>query len=677
MRTKGNQPLELPEGFNHELGVPSHVEKAGVFHATYMAARFSYKLAASGTPDDLEILERAIDTLTQKCQELNPDDPHYGNFRWELEDPIVEDLNAVHFAMIQLIPIGLRFRNRLSGQCYMQIIESTRLALWEIERIDVGLEYTNICLKDIINSILGGQLLRDDHFIRRGKEKLWDWLAFTYDSGGVSELNSPVYTNLVIEVMSLLADLSKDQEAATLARLISSRIALVYALRIHPQTGRLAGPFSRCYRPQLLGEAGPEKDFIKRAIERGELPGWMESVLHSLPLPADLLEGYDHEKGLFYTTHMSESFTMGVATSELTTQENRYIAGQSNVFTMNFKTPEEKMGGLVFTRYSMDENWLGDFQPNAGRPTVQFLLDEGRFHGVANSNHAIGVYSPKFMGAWQTRSAAKMVLVVSKSEYVREILVNGEVVESVPCDLPDKALVCFEFEETLLGIRLFDRTDLWAKAPIQLIEREGELLLEVYNYKGPNKTFWELANPGSFYKGQPKCAFYAEAVEKSAYASLKSFSAEMATSSFRDESSIAENRSSNGSNRPWILECKRDGNAVGISVDLNDWKLLRRWNEKGDLDYPLLESPVARQSSGGIIEVEGARLDCGQAKVWIYGNQQSQLYVAGGIADEATDLRLEIPGQSMVVKDFRYGLIQVEAGEVELDANPEARVQNS
>ena len=37
------------------------------------------------------------------CQELNQDDPHYGNFFWEKEEGIVEDLNAVEFVLIRFI----------------------------------------------------------------------------------------------------------------------------------------------------------------------------------------------------------------------------------------------------------------------------------------------------------------------------------------------------------------------------------------------------------------------------------------------------------------------------------------------------------------------------------------------------------------------------------------------
>jgi len=675
MDTEIVSSVEIPEGFNRELGVPSRVEDTGVFHSTVMAARFAYDLAKNGAPEDLEILERAIDTLTQKCQELNPDDPHFGNFCWELEDAGVEDLNAVHFAMIQMIPIMLRFGDRLSETSREQILKSTRLALAEIEWIDVGLDYTNIVLKDIINTILGGEMLEDEHYVQRGKQKLKDWLEFTYVSGGVTEINSPVYTNLVLEVMVLLSDLSKDPEVATLGRLISARMGLVYALRVHLKTGRLAGPFSRSYRPHLLGEVGPELDFINRSISNGELPGWIKKVLGTLPMPGDLLEGYDEEKELFYASHMSDSFSMGVATRELITQENRYIAGQSNVFTMNFKTPEDAMGGLVFTRYTMDENWLGDFRSTPARTSKGLLLDEGRFFGVANGNRAIGVYSPKFMGSWETRSAAKMVIIISNKEYLREVMVNGEAVESFPHDVPEKALVSFGFEESLLAIRLFDRTDLGVDAPLRLIERDGELLLEVYNYKGSEKTFWELAYPGSFYKGQPKCAFYAESAERSDYSSLKDFSEQVATGEFSDQSDAEPGRFTRDQIRAWNLGYARDEKSVGLSVDLLQWQLLRRWNENGDLDYPLLESSVASQSEGGTIQVDGARLHCGNAKLWLYGSRESDLWVLGGIADKASDLTLEFPDRSLQVNRFRYGIIKVEAGQVVLDANPEATAE--
>ncbi len=471
--------------------------------------------------------------------------------------------------------------------------------------------------------------------------------------------------------MVLLADLCKDPEVASLSRLISARMGLVYALRIHPETGRLAGPFCRCYQPQLLGQAGPEVDFIKRSLENGELPKWIDSAVGSIQRPGNLLEGYDANNELCYATHLSDSYSLGVASRELITQENRYIAGQSNVFTMNFKTPEDRMGGLVFTRYSMDENWLGDFQPNAGRTASHFLLDEGQFFGIANGSRAIGVYSPKFMGAWEARSAAKLVFVISRSDYVREILVNGKVVESLPCRIPDRSLICFGFEESFLAILLFERTDLGVHSPIQLYERDGELVLEVYNYKGAKKTFWELAWPGSFYLGQPKCAFYAEAGERADCDSIQAFAMNISQGQVTDESESVPGHRTRNKVRKWDLEYSRGGESLGMSIDLMNWNLLRRWNERGDLTFPLLESPIARQSTSGTLEVEDVSLDCGSARMWIYKNRQADLVVMGGIAKIATDLNLKLPGKSINVRNFRYGIIKMEAGELVLDANPE------
>ena len=38
--------------------------------------------------------------------------PHYGNFRWEFEDEAVEDLNAVQFVLVRLIPLLLNDSDR-------------------------------------------------------------------------------------------------------------------------------------------------------------------------------------------------------------------------------------------------------------------------------------------------------------------------------------------------------------------------------------------------------------------------------------------------------------------------------------------------------------------------------------------------------------------------------------
>ena len=55
-------------------------------------------------------------------------------------------------------------------------------------------------------------------------------------------------------------------------------------------------------------------------------------------MPGPVVEGYDADRGLVFTSWLSPSFSLGTASAQLDSQANRYIAGQSNVFTMNFTT---------------------------------------------------------------------------------------------------------------------------------------------------------------------------------------------------------------------------------------------------------------------------------------------------------------------------------------------------
>ena len=119
----------------------------------------------------------AIFRAVLACQEVRDTQPHRGNFRWALEDEAVEDLNAVQFVLFYCIPVLCKTSDALPPDLVAAMRRAIALGLEEIAHIDVALAYTNIVLKDIANSCLGGQLLSDNNIGQRGREKLVRWMA--------------------------------------------------------------------------------------------------------------------------------------------------------------------------------------------------------------------------------------------------------------------------------------------------------------------------------------------------------------------------------------------------------------------------------------------------------------------------------------------------------------------
>ena len=139
----------------------------GVFHSAWMSAEYAVALVERGSGAEIERAEAVIHAVLG-CQDTDRRSPHFGNFRWEHEDEAVEDLNAVQFVLVRLIPLLLNRSERLSGELVERARARIRLGLDAIRRIDVSPKYSNIVAQDIANSVLGGQLLNLPEYTQRG-----------------------------------------------------------------------------------------------------------------------------------------------------------------------------------------------------------------------------------------------------------------------------------------------------------------------------------------------------------------------------------------------------------------------------------------------------------------------------------------------------------------------------
>jgi hypothetical protein len=662
------EPLPLPPDYNPKTHLQYQTTENGIFHESRKGAAFAQKLVANGTPQDLELAEKVLEVVLG-CQELHPDDPHYGNFYWMLEDSVVFDLNAVEFALERLVPMMLEHGERLPAPLQTRVLDCIRLGLAEIEKLDVRIVYSNITLLDILNTCLGGELLGDERIARRGYQKLVDWMALTDANGTPYEFNSPTYTWVDIRALQELVRLVRDPDTRTRARAAIARLGLSVALHLHPGTGRWAGPHGRAYQPSIHCETPAEIGMLREWVASGALPAWTLDALEQRPAQMQVDETAFVPFQTTTTTFHSPSFALGVASRE--------HSGQTNVLMAHYTRPGASRPGVIYTnkpgviytRYLINDKWLGDFYHATDRTKSRNLIDEGRFWGVQQGSRAIGLYSlPGNLGFIKS---AKAVLIWTRRAEVDEIWVGDRKIETLPAEIRPGEVVVVGSGGALAAVRVLTRTDLGRDAPIRLVEIQGDLVLEIYNYKGQEKPFWEMGWPGAFYQGKPQCGFYLEMAERDAYPNGLAFGQAVAAGTLFDQADAPFVYSGDRPRR-WTVSYARDGQEVGIEIDLMEWQLLRRWTQAGELGFPMLAAPSALQDRSGEICLGGARLawtplQGEYAPAWLFASPATGRYAAGYTGQNPAAVTLEVPGGKIEVASMSTGILTWDNGQASVD----------
>ena len=648
--------LAVPDGFNPETNMISRTTESGTLHAVRESTGYAAGLLAKGTEADIERAVKVLDAVIQ-CQQRHPDDAHYGNFRWYREDEAVEDLNAVAFTLGTLIPMMRQHGDRLPADAQQRVLESIRLGLAETEKLDVVVAYTNIALMDIVNSCLGGELLQDPEITARGRRKLVQWMAFTDQFGIPFEYNSPTYTSVSLGVLDNLARNTKDRDTRIRARTAMARLGLSVALHIHQSTGRWAGPHSRCYQPDTICEGAPQVRGVNNWIKNGTLPYWLADAMKYRPQRMQVTESAHPERNMGITTYHSPSFALGVSANE-------GLGGQGNSLIAQFQRNDTDRPGVIYSRYLINDKWMGDFYHATDRTTSRNLMEEGRFFGVQQGNRAIGLYTPR---RFQSGKSAKATLICTDRKAVDEIWVGTRRIDQLPVDVAPGETVVISSGKVLIGVRPLQRTELGNNSPIRLSEIGGDLVLEMYNYLGPKKVFWELQWPGGFFQGVPRAGFYIEMAERSDYRDAQEFGRVIASGTLRDIA--AEPFTYAGEKeRIWSVEYTRDAQTLGIEIDLMEWTLKRRWTERGEIGWPMLESPIARETRTGQVTVGDAALSSGPEASWLFSCPETKRWVAGYHGLTPAPLTLTVPGGRVELDAIETGIIVWDNGTVTIEA---------
>jgi hypothetical protein len=247
------------------------------------------------------------------------------------------------------------------------------------------------------------------------------------------------------------------------------------------------------------------------------------------------------------------------------------------------------------------------------------------------------------------------------------VWVDDDAVTTFPRDLAEGEVAVVECGAAYVAIRPLARDDLGFGAPLRLAQKDGYIALEMYNYLGPETVFWDMDRESRFFQGKPRAGFYAEVARAADYADGAAFARAVASGTFQDEAETTVTSYHDDVERPWRVSYVRDGEELGIEIDLIRWALKRRWNAEGDLGWPLLESPIARQTDTGHMEVGGATVDCGQAPAWLFALPEQKIYIAG-YHGESAPFVFTTPEGSVSIKSMGTGVVSWRDGEVTVDA---------
>jgi hypothetical protein len=527
------------------------------YHNPRGTLAYARLLLEDGAPPAVERARRALAAVLA-MQERTRGDAHEGNFRWTLEDEGVTDLNAVEFMLDALIPIAREHAAELGDGPAAATREAIALGLREIDRLDVHLSYTNIALSDIANSVLGGELLGDARMVTRGARRLRDWLSVTNATGVPHEYNSPTYCGVDLLRLAALAAETRDREIAALARDGEALVWRHVAARYHPGLAQLAGPHSRSYFDGWTGASGLLKLLLWRVLGDDRLRGatpyarrtreeghaeiaWAElhipddalAALHAKRWPHDVRESADPARGVEIVTHMTASYALGTATRSYTVGEPPEQWPAPNGLLLHIRRDAPPGYGVLTARYVLDGHAPGTAMHTSDR-TQEDWWDEGQFVAAQEGNRAVIAYGllPRLR---PLRSAALVVRLLGAAG-ARLHAGDRDVADGERVRIEPAARICIAAGDAYVALIPLRPDDMGSGAAVTLA-REGEALtLEIENYRGPAKQFWEYRSLGGpFFQRNVRNAVIIEVAERGRYAGFDAFVAHVQDAAIHDE----------------------------------------------------------------------------------------------------------------------------------------------
>ncbi|HET6615421.1 MAG TPA: hypothetical protein VFH62_06000, partial [Dehalococcoidia bacterium] len=182
---------------------------------------------------------------------------------------------------------------------------------------------------------------------------------------------------------------------------------------------------------------------------------------------------------------------------------------------------------------------------------------------------------------------------------------------------------------------------------------------DVYNYRGPAKSFWEHRSQGGpFYKGNVRNAVVVEVDGRSEVESFDAFRATIASAVIVD--SVDDDLARE-------IAYARDGETLSLRYSLRDMRVIER-KHNGAVYTPPMGVAGALDGAGpqwvrsrdALIELGGAKLMAGRTPKSFFADDETQRYVFVNPSEELAPVWLETPSTFIECDEFGFGRIKID-----------------
>ena len=290
------------------------------------------------------------------------------------------------------------------------------------------------------------------------------------------------------------------------------------------------------------------------------------------------------------------------------------------------------------------------------------IADVGAFRGLHFRDKAIGVYG--LLPQHENVSSIKLDVFIPGREGLGRVLIGDRVVDSLPCEVPPGVPLIIEDGAIFVGVLPLRHSNLGRSAPVRLEAEDGDLVLSVVVYEGPEKRFWEYsALGGPFYRGNIECGVVVEVAERGRFADAVVFAAHLAAATVEDVTAEGVRH----------IRYRSGGDELQMRYRLDDMELVERTVNGEPVDSVPLEAPTAVQSYVSPLILGGVRLDVPveTSANWLYTDPDGEHDRCHACDGHAGTIRAPVARWAVEVSAPALGLARIvcrpEQGEVRVE----------